>query len=101
LFTVWQDGKGSFGAGWLDRSGKGIDIPPITSDEAIRLVQNAGFEVKGEPRLVDKLCHEGCDIFNPQWEVPTADGQNLYVVFDYSHDTNAPVILTPKGIIIP
>ncbi|MGB8215616.1 MAG: cohesin domain-containing protein [Anaerolineales bacterium] len=103
-FYVPVDGKGTF-EGYVSGNGPSgekltINYLLLTSDEAKSLVEKAGFSVLGEPRLVYKDC-DGCTDTNPPWEITTTDGQTLYVVYDFTPDTNAPVILTPNGIIKP
>ena len=57
-----------------------------SSNQATRLVEERGYEIKENPELVFYSLREGTDEFNPFWEFRTTDGEVLYVIHR-DHDT--------------
>lgn len=72
-----KDGVGVMG-GWSGADYK--QYPLVSADEAVALVEKAGHQVAGKPRLAFRRLREGTNDFFPFWEVFTTDGQTFYVV---------------------
>jgi hypothetical protein len=74
-----KDGMGVMGA-WYNWDAD--RYPLINAAEAKEIVAQTGHQVVGEPRLVHRQLRESGPRGLPFWEVRTADGETLYVIFD-------------------
>jgi hypothetical protein len=73
--------KDSYGtlSGWS--SAGGIPYPPISSENAAKMVEDRGYKVAGDPVLSFQWMREGVSDFFPFWAIDTADGQTFYVIY--------------------
>jgi hypothetical protein len=75
------DHMGTVG-GWSSASG--TKYPPVSADEAKRLVETTiGLSISDGPYLGFRLLRESMDPYHPFWVVTTTDGQTYYVIYGY------------------